>query len=218
MNKQVEQMEQSSSNSNRWVIIALAVIFILPVLSAYIAFYGFNLGAVGGGNHHGQLLSPPALIDQFNLTQSGEQINFANMKRKWWLVYVNDEENCLDSCSDAIHLMKQLHIALGKNAERLSRLLIQKESSQVKDTLQDGLTVVYTGFTEAGIQAIAKPNPELNQQLKKNKFYLIDPRGFVILEYDLNARETAGEKYGKEQYFKGVLKDIKKLMKFSRIG
>lgn len=208
---------ENKKPNNRWVVVALAVIFILPVLSAYLAFYGFNLGA-GGGNHHGNLLTPPALIDEFTLSQVDGDLNFADMKRKWWLVYLNDENQCQESCNDAIHLMKQLHIALGKNADRLSRLLIQNKSSTVDAALQDGLTVAYSNFSTKGIEAKPDANPELSKQLQSDKVYLIDPRGFVILEYDLNSAEGANKKLAKEQYFKGVLKDIKKLMKFSRIG
>tara|TARA_Y100001960_G_C14291332_1_gene641642 strand:- start:325 stop:642 length:318 start_codon:yes stop_codon:yes gene_type:complete len=104
---------------------------------------------------------------------------------------------------EEIHLIRQVNIALGKDMNRLQRILLIPQSIQ-----QVSLQKILTEYPKLII--VKKDNSSFPQTIKKidNNFvlFLSDPLGNVILGY--------------EKKFKGkkLLKDIKKLFKLSKIG
>jgi cytochrome oxidase Cu insertion factor (SCO1/SenC/PrrC family) len=100
--------------------------------------------------------------------------------------------------------MRQVNTALGKNMDRLQRLFL---SNKVLDeNTEINLLRSYPNL----ILIKNKPN-KIHGLIKgisdnKNSLLLVDPLGNVILRYDSN---FDGKK---------LLKDIKKLLKLSRVG
>ena len=115
------------------------------------------------------------------------------------LDYSDTLKSHLDDCLKNIYLLRQIHTALGKDMNRLQRVLISNSESEID------ISKSYPGLT------IIKNKPDklsglLNNISSKTSILLVDPLGNVILRYD---NKFEGKK---------LLKDIKKLFKLSRIG
>ena len=100
--------------------------------------------------------------------------------------------------------MRQVNTALGKDMDRLKRLLVSNEV--LTEDMETNIVQLYPYI----ILIKNKPN-NIHVLIKgitknKNSLFLVDPLGNVILRYDDNFN-------GKK-----LLKDIKKLFKLSRVG
>ena len=99
-------------------------------------------------------------------------------------------------------MLRQINTALGKDMNRLQRILIHDQNVKYPSNLKE----LYPGM----ILIYDKPNNlhGIIDTISENQssIFLIDPLGNVILKYN---EEFQGKK---------LLKDIKKLLKLSRIG
>ena len=149
--------------------------------------------------NYGTFVDPIISINDINIENSlGEKFNSNVFNGRWTLVYYL-KDNCLDDCLKNIYLLRQIHAALGKDMNRLQRVLISKSE------FDNDISESYPGLT------IIKNKPDklsglINSISSKTSILLVDPLGNVILRYD---DQFEGKK---------LLKDIKKLFKLSRIG
>jgi hypothetical protein len=108
------------------------------------------------------------------------------------LTYVAN--HCDNNCKKALKDMKTIRILMNEHMRRIQRLLL---ISGTTDIQEKGLLV-------------ARPSKALKQKLQKfadNTLFLVDPLGNIMLRY--NAQDLV---------IKRVLKDLKRLFKYSRVG
>ncbi len=138
-----------------------------------------------------------------SLTANGTLITPAQPSEQWWLADNSDAllalrghwvivevlpEPCNSQCRQAIQPLTQMHMALGKEAERVRRLWIGNTTSGIEDPY----------LTIHPRVPLAVPN----QQTR----FLVDPLGNLVMTY------TQG------QDVRQIMKDIKRLLKASSIG
>lgn len=107
--------------------------------------------------------------------------------------------------------MRQLRLALGKDQDRVARVILTDKSARTDQKLQQLLTGEYQGIYhwQANDKTLAIG---LNGQLPSSNaatlegFYIVDPHGNLILNYDGN-RDVGV-----------VLQDLERLLKVSQIG
>ena len=149
--------------------------------------------------NYGTFIEPIVSINDINIENDlGEKSNTNKLNGRWTLVYYLDNK-CLNDCIENIYLLRQIHTALGKDMNRLQRVLVSNHE------LNNDILNSYPGLL------VIKNKPDkLSGLLKsisiKTSILLVDPLGNVILKYNNNFE-------GKK-----LLKDIKKLFKLSRIG
>ena len=124
-----------------------------------------------------------------------ELLGDATLDGIWTFAYVT--ESCDALCDKAVEDVKTIRTLINMDMRRIQRVLIAKDGS--RPSQED----------ESLIHARIK-NEELSAKLTsfpKNSIFLIDPIGNFMLYYnpiDINV--------------KFVLKDLKRLLKYSRIG
>ena len=192
---------------NKIAIIALVVVFVLPVILAKVALENdwFNKAAT----NRGELLSPP--IDFSS--------DFADLPPLWRLVYVLPEK-CDATCRNALYAMGQIHIALGKHMDRVEPLIITTNNSQlaalkVPDISPENGTEVVQGQHKA-LKTLQIPEKNVNEMFKSvspNGIFIVDTLNNGMLKHPLYP-----EKEQAVQASRDILLDIKKLLKLSRIG
>lgn len=201
-------------NSNRWTLIAFFLVFTLPVLAAYLALYS-GWWQKQGSTEHGQLLVPPV---QFNALQlrntSGELLTTDFLKKQWQLIYVIPAR-CSATCENSLFLMNQMKLSLGPDEDRVNLIALSTEDSA---ELTQKLKSIYPQ-----LQSIRSNAPVLKQALKpffksglpqaEDHLYIMDPLGEVMLRYPTYADPKESILQGR-----GLLKDLKKLLKDSHIG
>ena len=196
-----------AEKKNKIAIIALVVVFVLPVILAKVALENdwFNKGAT----NRGELLSPP--IDLAS--------NFTPLTPLWRLVYVLPEK-CDAACTNALYAMGQVHIALGKHMDRVEPLIITTDNSELAalertaTPSEQGQEVVQGMHKE--LKVLKLPQENVNEMFKKvspNGIFIVDTLHNGMIKHPLYA-----EKEQAVQASRDILADIKTLLKLSRIG
>ena len=183
----------SNKKSNRFTLYAVFGVTAVPLMIAIVMY--FNLWAVPDGRtNFGQLLLPPNQIHQVQLLQENDTPWSQEGAGKRWLAVYLTPQNCDQSCQEATHLLRQINIALGKEAHRVTRLLVRQAGSFDSQLKQD-------------YPALVQLKSQVSDAFKMGEgIYLVDPLGNIMMYY---SKDFVG---------KELLKDLKKLLKNSNIG
>ncbi|WP_144392819.1 hypothetical protein [Pleionea sediminis] len=203
---------QANVKKNRATLIALAVVFISPVLFAYLAY--FNNWFTGGGKSHGEIIDKPWHIEDLNIvdTSFGAWENSKYMGKWNWLL-VMDQNTCNEQCQTNYFLLQQTHLGLGKNTKKNNFLLVlNQQSPKLFDEWLDVDTMrVRIDSGKVALNSIQNPADRRGLNglpIPANAIYLVDPLGNIFLKYDLiNSKEEA------PIYSKGLRSDISRVMR-----
>jgi cytochrome oxidase Cu insertion factor (SCO1/SenC/PrrC family) len=186
----------------------LAALFLLPLLLAFVAYYGTSWRPAGHVNH-GRLISPPRPLPALPLPQvtsapEGAAATTATpFHGRWSLVYVGDGR-CEAACREALYRMRQTRLALNSDMTRVARVFVVSGECCAREFLAHehaGLTVL-----NAGGGAGARLLREFPADGREHTVYVVDPLGNLMMSYD--ARQDPH----------GLLEDLKKLLRLSHIG
>ncbi|PVZ72428.1 hypothetical protein [Pelagibaculum spongiae] len=201
-------------------LLSLALLFFLPFIVASILFYS-NITPVSDTRNHGVLLSPPlataTLIEKHD--------------RQWKLALLQTDL-CQQACQQQLFLLRQIQTSLGKHQDRLDYLLLSstdlvtdKQVLALHPKLQQlKLTAVQMAQLIVDINPVESsinlPSQMTNQQTAY--MVLIDPLGNLLIKWPISNQELpkAGDQINTptQKKAKGILSDIKHLLKLSRIG
>ena len=183
-------MTESRTRSRRMLLLLVALFF-LPLALAFAAYYSGWRPA--GNTNHGELLQPirqlPAAIAQ-------------PLDGKWALVHVADGA-CDVDCQTALVFARQTRLSLAANTARVNWVLLATDhccNRQYLDTAHKGIVVIDAAADREGLLSVL-PAQDLPHSL-----FVIDPLGNIVLRFDV--RENP----------RGLLEDMKKLLKLSHIG
>ncbi|GJM07344.1 MAG: hypothetical protein DHS20C10_10780 [marine bacterium B5-7] len=180
------------SKRHYFLSLGLLLVIVIPFLVVWSLFYHHNPWLLAHTKHHGQFISPPLPVEKLQLTtQDNKHLRVKNLNKKWWLVYV-EPENCNSHCLHNLHNMNQLHLALGRDHQRMGRLVIVRSKRHAKQ-LQAQI-IQHAPGTHVVI------NAQRHSPLQTEDFYIIDPEGNIMLHY----QDHAGAQ--------GILKDMRRLL------
>jgi cytochrome oxidase Cu insertion factor (SCO1/SenC/PrrC family) len=183
--------------SPRTKLVGLAMLFALPIAASIVAY---NVVEPGKTANFGELLLPPATVTAQSLERAeGGTFAFAQLAGRWVLV-VSDSGLCPRPCRDKLATLRQVRLALGRNAVRVERVF-------VVDDLQPpeaGIGAEFAGMTVVRTpRGLAIPAGAGNDRAH---IYLVDPRGNVMMRWPAGADR------------KRMLGDLQRLLKASQIG
>jgi hypothetical protein len=117
---------------------------------------------------------------------------------KWTLLYVG-EGGCDAACLNALYVARQTRLLLNKDMQRVHRVLLTTAPVDRAEFEREhpGVAVVQAD------QSLLRAFPA---EQRANGLFIVDPLGNLVMRYD--ARENP----------KGLLDDLKKLLKLSHIG
>ncbi len=183
----------TTKKTNRWTLYAVFGVTALPLMFAMLMY--FNLwGVPDGRTNFGQLLLPPNELQQAQLVDQDELLWSQSESEKRWLVVYLTQRNCAQSCQEATHLLRQINVALGKEAHRVTRLLVNQQG-EFSEQLQAKFPAL-----------IQLKSLSVETFTAGEGVYIVDPLGNIMMHYST-------EFVGKE-----LLKDLKKLLRTSNIG
>lgn len=189
--------------TNRLTLIGLLVVFALPMVIAYLAWWQGWFNHMDTTNH-GELIKPLITLSEAGLQQKQSIVEAENIKDHWWIIYVTDDEKCALRCQANAYLINQARTAQAKEMERVDRMLVSKSgglsSSAEKFVKEHFLINFFATLSD-------------NSPLKANTIYLMDPMGNIFMSYEAVKDEKEAVIKGK-----GLVKDLKRLLKYSQIG
>ena len=202
-------MENSNQKrNNRLTIIGFLLLFTLPVILAWTAYFSGWFTDISTTNK-GEWVYP--IIDMNKLSPSYANQDALELQQggKWRLLVPGAVSQCQNEETDKDCLLSlfeigQAHKAMGKEIERIERVLYNADSA----------------YTEAELSSLKERFVDLRvingskaPGLDPSYIYLMDPLGNIILKYPAVSNQE-------EAFLKGrdIVKDLKKLLKLSRIG
>lgn len=182
----------------RLQFVLIACVFLGPLLvAAWLYFLGAPLQPAGRTNH-GILLEPI-----INVSDELPESPLHGRRDGYWLLLYATTGACDERCREALYVLRQSRLMLGKEMERVKRVMLHGDSAP--DT-------VFLAEERQGLIMLEDSN--LNGLLNKKKpadlpaggYFLIDPLGNLVMYFrpDLDPAD--------------MVDDIKHLLKLSRIG
>lgn len=194
----MSEMSLSMQLSSRSKFLFLAGVFMVPVIAAYLAFFGWR---PAGHSNYGDLLKAAPLQQTVGQTPDGHPFNLEALRGKWVMVHVGPAR-CDADCARQLYLMRQIRIALGKEQSRVERLWVLADAGTPDATLLQG---------HPGLQLWRPAESDFVEQFpaaqnRADHIYVVDPLGNLMLRFPQNPDP------------KGIMKDLKLLLKASQIG
>lgn len=187
-----------------WLMLA---IFAAPFMAASFLYEKGDVFSLGRAGNKGELISPVRKIEpvQMKLLQGGS-INSEELLGKWTLLTVGSSD-CGELCLKNIYNMRQIRLATGRERSRVNRLYVLTDENRetLLKYMEDFVGTKFVLGNAAIIDAL-KLEPTPWQGAVEGGVYIIDPVGNFMMAY----------KPGFEA--EGILKDLQRLLKLSRIG
>ena len=171
-----------------WLLLAM---FILPIAFGTLFFYANPNYFSESTVNYGELVRPVIATDAADI----EIDSASSLQGIWTMVYVSSR--CDNVCEKAVADMKTIRTLMNADMRRIQRMIIIKDNSTPTSD-------------DKGLIRARVTSEELTQSLKKyteNAIYLIDPIGNIMLYYEPQNIDI-----------RLVIKDLKRLFKYSRIG
>ena len=190
------------------ILIILFAVFALPPLLSWYAFNYTDLGKQRSAGGHGTLIAPPRPLPAWDLVdQEGAA---TPLRGKWTLVYPLNGK-CGEDCVQNLYRMRQLRLAVGKNAGRIQRavLVVNRDRSAVTvEQLRDypGQLLLFPENIDGDALRSLFALSGGDRPFAGERLYLIDPLGNLMMSYARTADP------------KGIIKDLSRLLKYSRTG
>lgn len=187
------------------MLLFLVALFVLPIL-VVLGMYQFDYRP--GGASHGELIAPPKALQLPTLQDAqGKSFGTEQWKKKWHVVYVSDA-GCAAECQQQVHLLRQIHVSLNKEIDRVRRVLIIPSAADPAELAalqaQYPDLVILAGDQAAPLaQQFDLPDQPANTS---GRVYFVDPLGNLMMSYPAGYDP------------KGLREDITRLLKYSWVG
>jgi cytochrome oxidase Cu insertion factor (SCO1/SenC/PrrC family) len=193
-----------SSFKNRVFLLSLIALFGLPLLLAWLLVGYWQPNSTV---NHGELLIPAQPVSHLRIRQNNGQIVTSDyLKGRWTLAYL--ATSCEERCKKSLYDMRQVRLALGKDMARVQTLYMHTAAldNKVRSWLEHQHPALMEGIADAQtVRFFQRVFPEQAAGFDE-WFYMIDPLGNLFIRYDTDDDP------------KGVLEDLERLLKYSKIG
>jgi cytochrome oxidase Cu insertion factor (SCO1/SenC/PrrC family) len=181
----------------RTKLVILVALFAAPIAASLVTYHFFP---PAGGGSYGELLLPPATVTPQPFDDpAGARFAFGQLRGKWVLV-ASDSGACEAACAAKLTLLRQVRLALGREAARVERVFVVDDVRRPASTTLDSFDGMRVALTPPGLQL---PPGAVNDRAH---VYLVDPNGNVMMRWPAAAEA------------KRMLGDLKRLLKASQIG
>ena len=199
-----DPLSDSVRNRKRLTLIALMVLFLSPVIAAW-------LWTPDTFRNRGKLIDPPRpLVNVPMISPDGSHVDLATFFGRWTYVFFV-EAGCDESCKQLADAVERVRLSQGKNEKRV-RLMVVTLSPDALSSL-DEMRLIMPKTIVLGVSASEQEQllpqfmPNRGESvLQSGSVFLVDPRGNLMMSYPATADPT------------DLRKDISRLLRASRIG
>ena len=197
--------------TSRQALVLLGLIFLAPTFVAWVMHHSGEDGwKPKGTTNRGNLVHPARpLTMPADMVSDGMSLQ-DYLQGKWTLLYI-DADVCDESCRNNLYKMRQVRIAQNENMKRVQTLFLLRADSlpdEVGGFLAQEHKNMAVALLSATNTAAIVPQFQVDDTpvMGAQRVYIVDPLGNFMMYYlpDADAR--------------GMLKDLQKLLKYSKIG
>lgn len=182
---------QKRRSKGRLMLIGLILIFALPAIIAKTVLdqHWYTAGVTNSG----ELVEPRVTLEDVGITLP--------VAEEGWLVGYIAPTECESLCEQQLHYLNQSYLALGKNKERVTAVVFVAEGVSLKGTIN-----------KPDLEFLAGGD-QLRAEFAPASIVIIDPLGQLVMEY-----KSVSEPSQLVSQSKGMIHDLRKLLKLSRVG
>ena len=178
-------------------LVLLASLFAVPIAASLLAYEFASPNPTG---NYGELLLPPSPITAQPLhAEGGKAFAFPSLAGRWVLV-AGDGGECAASCRGKLTTMRQVRLALGREAGRVERVFVADDGREPTAQALAGFEGTIAAVRPSTVALPPGPGND------RDHIYLVDPRGNVMM------------RWGASPDWKRMHKDLQRLLKASQIG
>jgi hypothetical protein len=186
--------EKMVINKSRKSLLLVLLTFALPIILAKMALEQEWLDL--GVTNQGELLNNELTLEQLGL---GE-LDFD----KQWLILYSMPTDCQDQCLKTLETVHNSYVALGKDMPRVTPVAL-KQSDFTQQKRQQ--------LAKSQWQIVSMPT-QVKNIVEKPQVFIVDPLGNIILSH----QPPLAEHQQQAKFGKSILADMKKLLKYSKVG
>ncbi|MCW8963595.1 MAG: SCO family protein [Gammaproteobacteria bacterium] len=186
-------------------MILVIAVFVVSPIGAWL----FHSGVLefehtpGQGKNYGDLVHPARPLDGFKLfDEQGNPVDREIFLGQWTMLEIANRQ-CVEDCKKNIYKMRQIRLALGKDAYRVQRMVLTEDMGAVKGILSDNPGTLLFRIAESAMPML-KSFPDFVEgdiPSVAGRIYIVDPLGNLMMKYPENADPS------------NVLKDLRQLLK-----
>jgi len=204
------QMDSAAINAQtrrgRLQMLFLLLACAAPVIASYLAYYVFK--PEGGKTNFGTLVQPVQEVNPawFDIPFNG----------KWTLLVARPAGECTiknESCLEALFLMRQLRIAVGRESGRVQLVWVNTDGKPVDPEVLLAYDQKTAGFQVLSLPTDPKLKAEFDAWLNRDgagqKIQLIDPSPAKMMVFPVT---------NSPKEFGSIKKDFEKLLRLNRKG
>ena len=178
----------------------LLALFFGPLLVAWIWFFYFQDVRPGTVNK-GDLVDPVVALSDLALYERGAGESSQPFAGDWFIVLLAPE-SCDAQCERAMYLTRQVWIRLNKDAPRVQRVLLAGRDVEYPASEHRDMRVF-----DLDPNALTRfSDPARSELSGGERFYLVDPQGFLMMSYPLDFKPEM------------LNDDLKRLLRYSDAG
>ena len=117
-------------NSNQAKLLLIISIFIIPFVISFFLLDDYAEDKTWQTTNYGKLLNPVLPVANIDIKTSSGIDNTNSFNGKWSLLYYL-KDDCLNPCEENIYLLRQVNSALGKDMNRLQRIIMFDDNIKV---------------------------------------------------------------------------------------
>ena len=182
----------------RFILLGVALIFIIPIFVSWYLVFFTDFKKEDGGTQKGEIISPVISLGELEVFDIKNDA-VSSINDKWTLVFFVESE-CNQFCEDKLYKVRQIRLALGKDRDKVDRLLVSRKI-QSWETFSDSFNgQKYIDPKSKDYERLVKKFEEY-PKFDTSGTYLIDPFGFLMMKYKIDANPM------------GTIKDIERLIR-----
>ncbi|WP_440874853.1 hypothetical protein [Thalassotalea sp. PLHSN55] len=186
-------LDKAKQKKSRRTLILVLLTFGLPIILAKLALEQNWLDY--GVTNQGTLMN-----EEITLTELGlEAVPFPQQ----WLILYALPSSCQLHCQQTLESVHNSYVALGREMPRVTPVaLVQNQLS-----VEQNQRIEQSQWQLLSMPSVAK------QKINQGSVFVVDPLGNIILQHVPPTQENDLPAFGKQ-----ILADMKKLLKYSRVG
>jgi len=198
MNTPTHFTDPRHDRRQRRLLVGLAMLFFAPIGLSFYLYYGHSALQPLGRVNRGVLVEPPRELPAGALPPAS--------RGKWTLLFVGPGD-CDDRCREKLYDTRQVRLALDRDMTRVQRVFVATGDCCDQSFLEREHADLITVRADANpllLAALAAGRARGTDSA--GRIYVVDPLGNLMLWYPAEAQP------------KGLLEDMKRLLKLSHIG
>lgn len=198
----------AQTRRNRAKLLMIIALFLIPPVSAWVVWKSMSMSGADSTTNAGTLIVPARPLELAGLELPDASGLPPERLRGRWVYVVFASAGCDERCREQLYLTRQIRLGVNKDTRRVQRLLVlgRAPGSEATEYLaEEHEDLTWTVASSAAQRLLDRFRGE-GFAPEGDQYFLIDPLGNLMMFYDAGVPA------------KGVLRDLKKLLKISQIG